>query len=535
MSLEHDILKSQYGEPLLCYLYGTKDSVSEQDIASNRAVTDQLFSLVGELVSNSSEYWRSSVLNSLTTWDESSKMSIANQIRVSGGNRLPILPKKSDDEILDNLIKLALDVWPAYLIPRPQGATSLIEFSPHGVFSHPAAQQLYKQILLDESLQKLFPQANIKDLEGSDLTAAINVRSFYWDSRGSGSSLSLTMVVNHLLLDAYTNLLISQSSQSFPLFISEIRAALDRLRGLARGEEVQIATVVGVAGLLMGDEDPIDFLGSELRSVKASDSVFLGAVQPDSILIQSVDIKIVKIYESMETGFKPPEAELKAKFAQQTEAQERDIDLMRLSLLLASKSKMPVAMVELSRFIAGPLGSHRTMTWRRGISFGGTQVIKKTLLKDATVWLRKLKKLHTPQLDIAMRRALSASGERVDPRDAFVDAVVGWESLVGTSQETTYRVTASIAKLLYPDNRTAREKAFSDFKKIYGKRSRLLHGSTEIKFDEATELRDTGLSVLLDVLRKLYTTRADLLPVSSEQRSHELLTESISSSPSKTS
>jgi len=132
---------------------------------------------------------------------------------------------------------------------------------------------------------------------------------------------------------------------------------------------------------------------------------------------------------------------------------------------------------------------------------------------------------HPDSLDIAMKRILGAVSQRWDATDAFIDAVVVWENAFGTSTETTFRVTGAIAKLLEPGSADDRAKLQKELKGLYETRSRLVHGAKEPKPEEAWAQRERTIAIALDVLRKLYTERPDLLELSSDLRSAQLLLE----------
>ena len=75
-----------------------------------------------------------------------------------------------------------------------------------------------------------------------------------------------------------------------------------------------------------------------------------------------------------------------------------------------------------------------------------------------------------------MRRLLKAAGERDDPIDVLVDAVVAWENLFGSKTESTFRVTAAVATLLEPSDKEQRDVLQKELSGIYDRRSRLVHG-----------------------------------------------------------
>ena len=87
---------------------------------------------------------------------------------------------------------------------------------------------------------------------------------------------------------------------------------------------------------------------------------------------------------------------------------------------------------------------------------------------------------------MAARRLVSAISLRTDRADALIDAVMVWENLVGTTTETSFRVTAALAKLNEND-RSGRRDVQKKLQSLYSLRSRVVHGDEAdlSKVDEA--------------------------------------------------
>jgi hypothetical protein len=186
-----------------------------------------------------------------------------------------------------------------------------------------------------------------------------------------------------------------------------------------------------------------------------------------------------------------------------------DVDLARLSLLLAETPGAPLRSHEVARTCPG------------GWLFGGSTTWTPALMKE----MSGVADRHRPTLDLALRRLLAAATMRTDPIDAFVDALVVWEALFGTSTEVSFRVTATIAKLLQPGTGEERRKLVKELKGLYGKRSRLVHGGPEPAAAVIEADRDRAIEVAIACFKLLYRDRADLIPISSGERSDKVLLE----------
>jgi hypothetical protein len=109
----------------------------------------------------------------------------------------------------------------------------------------------------------------------------------------------------------------------------------------------------------------------------------------------------------------------------------------------------------------------------------------------------------------------------MDVADALIDAVMVWDNLVGTSAETTCRVTASIAKALEPD-KTKRRGLQRALKQIYDIRSRVVHRAAvdQVGVQEAAT---KAVSTAVEILAFSYRRGSEWLALSSTERSDLLL------------
>jgi len=98
-----------------------------------------------------------------------------------------------------------------------------------------------------------------------------------------------------------------------------------------------------------------------------------------------------------------------------------------------------------------------------------------------------------------------------------------WENLVGTSAETTFRVTAALAKLLEAD-KSKRRTLRKELAELYEIRSRVVHGTT-IEDRSITDAADRSLKYAVQALRKFYEVRPEWLSLNSTERADRLLLE----------
>jgi hypothetical protein len=124
---------------------------------------------------------------------------------------------------------------------------------------------------------------------------------------------------------------------------------------------------------------------------------------------------------------------------------------------------------------------------------------------------------------IAVERALAASTERVDASDVLIDSVIAWENLVGTSLETSFRVAAALSWLLAPDSFKVRANISRDLKRLYGRRSRVVHGAKVDRDDVDRDAR-LALKISREALYRMLLDHAWLADVSeSDERNDAIL------------
>jgi hypothetical protein len=144
--------------------------------------------------------------------------------------------------------------------------------------------------------------------------------------------------------------------------------------------------------------------------------------------------------------------------------------------------------------------------WVSSTEFGEEEV------EALATWTERVDAANLSHVEIAVERLLRALFER-EPGEALIDAVIAWENLLGTRNETAYRVTVALAVLCEddPDLRMERRKELAT---IYDKRSRMVHGDI-VGVD--SELRDRAIQVGLEAFARLIEDRPGLLELSKSQ------------------
>jgi hypothetical protein len=141
--------------------------------------------------------------------------------------------------------------------------------------------------------------------------------------------------------------------------------------------------------------------------------------------------------------------------------------------------------------------------------------------KDIEEWSRIIDKEYLSSIDVAIKRIVSSVTNRTDPADSLIDAVMAWENLLGTSNEVTFRVSASLAKLIETDI-TKRSEIKKELSDIYALRSRIVHGSNE---NQAVLIEKSNNAIMYAILalKTSFKLGKEWLSLKSNERSDQLL------------
>ena len=158
---------------------------------------------------------------------------------------------------------------------------------------------------------------------------------------------------------------------------------------------------------------------------------------------------------------------------------------------------------------------------------GDVETIDPAAAGDFAAWWNKTDRIPGP-LRIGMRRLLKAAGERDDPIDVLVDAVVAWENLFGSKTESTFRVTAAVATLLDPSDKEQRDALQKELSGIYDRRSRLVHGDLaeggkKFSAADAESQSARALEIGVEVFRAVLDNEAILTIERSDERGRRVV------------
>lgn len=428
-----------------------------------------------------------------------------------GGKALEI---ESTDPVEKPLLTIARDLYASFLLPQDSSASNMGPSVAREVYLHPATVELERAVLEDDDLKRLFPHATPDDLVNQfDST---NIVSDVMFSNGSGGTLSLAQLPNNILELAFA-ILAGRGGGGCTVLLELVSDSLTIARRLATKQKSGVPTLVGLCNVALAPD--IDVLqiddATRIRRMHPRDVHLTRERSPGELMLETrTDLKILSISKfephptspSADEGF-DRYTRNQTQFNATAEAQTQVINKCRFALLLASDDGALVAATQSFFTVFNPLSSGRLSSnspYRFLMQHMPSQTIDKAVAERAKHWYQELKK-QPKQLDMGMRRLLSASTTRLDPLDGFVDAVISWENMFGTPEgESTFRISGAIAVLLEPSDTNARKKLFKEVGELYKIRSKLVHGASEPDYTTALAHRNRAVQIGLDSLRQVY-------------------------------
>lgn len=457
--------------------------------------------------------------------------SVANLLRKHSGGDI-WQPSNNEGTVAYKLLILLRDMYPIMLLPEDtsspfSNAVSLLGGSMH---RHPQHDSFFEAVLADEFLKQLFP--TVRDDQGPVGVA--------YSSAGSGGSTQLWLFAEQLIGAGWSWARLSTRMPTIEEHAAGVKSSLDTLVNAIKKTPVTVPVRVGITGVLLpADCNEIELGWARLRRADERDqntlidSALAGSAymnEPDGSTVQIQYRGDIVLEMNLEYRLRLKEIDIRKngwpRDLDPSVTIEKRLENLRLGLLLAlPERQQPTLVVSTWRLIIDPNKIGIIAGWNdpRNVPNLTPQQLTDQDVAKWKEWAILVGEKRQKSVDVAIRRALLAASQRPMPEDKLLDAVVVWENLFGSRQETTMRVAASLAWLL-ADGATERKEIQSKVAKLYALRSAIVHGSRELTPEEAQTKPNEALMLALDALRKVFRERSDLLEeADSSARSNRLL------------
>lgn len=444
-------------------------------------------------------------------------------------------PEPARDDLEAALVALALDSYPAYLLPSDPLLFPVpipMDNPNHHVTSaldrhrHPQAIAFFEAALRDPVLKEVFKE------EVKHVGRVANV----FRNTGSGSWVRLSMLAGMVLRSSWRHL---EGANLTPTTfatraVQELRLVRDVLAGKSRKIPVKLA----FTGVLLPLGARVELPDGAVRPVTEADR----RLAPDSLKTQlsgtdSTGQSVLINYDGdvlleYDFPYRVRVAQLVSEGAPEwpqdmrsPAALDQAVLRLRFSLMLAVERETRVQIVPTWRYYDDPLTVGMGLSWSDPRQTPG---LVPTQLTEAEVeswheWYGRLITPHIANIDLALNRIMRAMAERREPSDVLIDSVIAWENLFGSSAPTL-RVTACLARLL-EESADQRKTLRTRLAQIYTLRSKIVHGSTTLKERDYPTCQE-ALGIAIRAVRVLTTTRTDILQLrDGTARSEALLLE----------
>lgn len=539
---DYVLLEEVFGLPLLAYLCA-KDELSMREWLVDPHDPDRVTAQGRSVVAG----WLLPLAKSLSTIPQSQRdwgwaiqaapfgdghECWGSALRMQSGGDLVVVDP-SADHVKDALVRIAVDAFPVLIAP---GSMSW-DGPSVSLYRHPARATLLEALRNDPILVALYGQ---EETWGGR-------RGYMVNSFGEGRTIQDSGFAEELILASWDMACMGTESPGVTELASLVERNLDRVREAVGGGAPTVPVKLVFTGFKTRDGLAIPTPWGRLRPIHDWERSFVPQELQRSVSGQDDDGKQVLVslggemvlemlvpYRVEIGSFPGPGFFDDGKFtaAIRRLAPTRSIEFIRdaVSLALAMSVERPPGSWVVSRLAwtwrADPMGRGRGISGWYPTSAGPGFMPYELASHDCEAVQRwcELIELHwTAQLDVAVRRLISASDARMNAADQLVDAVVVWEALFGTRQgESALRISAAMAWLLADDDIEARTLLRSEISRIYSERSGIVHGRAH---DEAATqtVANRALELARDALKRLMGDRPDLLARDNAERSVHLL------------
>jgi hypothetical protein len=470
---------------------------------------------------------RMDLVNVLGAFESRSQTSVANTLRIEAGG-VVWEPSVEEDVKQEILIQLR-DIYPVLLLPV-ENSPYLSHVRDLGIsfHRHPRSLNVEQALLAHPVLSRMFPDQNPHTGRTGRLIT----------SAGNGGGVQLSMFSSELIKAGWEIALLSFAHPSVEDHVHGFEVALDTVIGALQGKSTSIPVKMGLTGVLFPEGvETLDLGWAQLRVADdrdlnpAIEASVPGALQAADAEGKNVEVKYrgdLIMQTSIPYRIKIGEVDLADDWPEGFNPHkliQKRVQNVQLGLVLSNDLEPRTVVLQSWMRILDPLFmgsfSSKSPQLMRNIyphRLSGEQVA------DWKRWAVLVAENRQKSIDIAIRRVLSAISERNTPEDMLVDAVIVWENLFGARQETTMRVTASLAWLLGSGIEDRKHKQ-SQYKRIYELRSGVVHGSIdELRKAEDRNRPVQALETAISALRIVFKDRPDLLgEADSALRSNRLL------------
>jgi Apea-like HEPN len=435
------------------------------------------------------------------------------------------------NELKEAVLQLVKDTFEVITSPSPERGQlkqllARLELELDIPFNSTAFNQVRSHPLLAAATAALTAQADVATL----LTEQSGMQAFVAHALFGGGRVNPGLVIDALIEKAIVETRILGLPQTADTITNRAMEGVSKLRQVALGEPVELQQFLVFDGLPLATDQhittPWGTLHSAIGMRDANDDLplILDVERASAVLVVPVRVRFEVSFEE-QPPFRP--------------ASQREVDTTRLPSLLIPFAVL-LATVDTELCPCGVVRQTSITPWSSGHGFSGpllpqlvrtrSEPLAQEELASIEHWTHVLDDHYADSVEIMVRRLCSAAYSRMDYMDRFIDSVIAWENLFGATPESTFRITAAMAKLL-KDTPQERAELRTRLSNVYAARSAIVHGRSpgpvqlfkgEPKV-QPPDVADLALRFGLIAARALFSRRPDLVSLGSTERGNTLL------------
>jgi hypothetical protein len=513
-----------FGEPLVSYAINVPTLDESRFTETQKSILEILTQASIEVLRQDSPTQRNFTRRQFIarTFEGPQDHGIISQSRSMCGSPPPTFDEP--DPVKRDLYRLVYELYPLTLVRHEAVfglSSSWDRYQASSVLAFKAGDSLARHALADSDLAKLYPGDWHDKMSRNNLYEVTS--NMTWIS-GSSRSEQLIALPDALASFTFQSGAIA-GANDFWDYLPHASRAVDLARRLANGQAVAIPLVVGFTNISF--EPGVTILLDEGRARSAEERTssiaggYSGTSSATVVVALEVSERLLEVVEGVSND-RAFEKRLELMGAR-AEAAWRAVNIASYAFILASRENEIFApqvdgYVELNPISSGATQRH---TYRYPSTFPPRSLDTRDA-RRVEMRFREIKARHPDSLNVTMKRLVSAVSQRNDALDAFVDAVLCWENMFSGAPETNFKVCASIALLLEPNDPSRRAALFKRLKKLYTARSTLVHGGKEASLEEATRMKDETVWIAIQTVQSVYS-RDDLVDCKSADERHQRL------------
>lgn len=507
------LIASYIGPRLLTYSLGIDSGQLEEFDKMAASLSDRQSEAVGFLAKKIEEIRVKQAIEGVM--GDSISLSISS-LGIDSGNIFNFLRKhcggsypqyQTDDPILSLLVKSCLSKYPILMLRQSQGSH---DFGMYMNTNHADATK-FMSLVKNDVLNEI---TNGED--GFNYSFSIRLEN------GTEFQTSVYTAFNTLIARSFQNSCNRMTYSLLDVF-NEIHFNLNSLRELASNKEIEYSSFIGIRG--MNFDGFTDIKLNENVYIRQFDSTLNPGIHTQTTISQNFNGEnnylsghVLEIKEK--TRLIDTNASMTCAIGEHCHIKTSHIiDTLKLSLAFAlredrgisygfSESGFPLLIPGNYSISSTPPSKYLT------VNTDNIESIKN--------WFRQFSDVNLKHISIPLQRLKNAIFERSHPEDAIVDAIIAWEGMFSEAFETSFKVTASIAKYLAEP--ADRDDFYQRLRKLYALRSDIVHGkkSKLMTPDNIDSLRSEVIDIGIRCITKLMSDH-DILPKPSGERVKEIL------------